>query len=180
MLAQHTTDGKSENGKFLTAREVFAQYGDYIWKVITFLAKNQFRCDDYYQEFYLSLVRRPVPADAANIKSYLYRAIQRDIIDSTRKHAAEKQRVEKYAQEIRISIHNHTPTNAIVLGDERVSTFRYLTRHLCHREAQVVTLRFRDNLSIAEIATHLGVNKRSVTRYLTAALRRLRKGIVVE
>lgn len=179
MSRQITNDQSGEDG-FYTAAEIFEQYGDYIKAVIGFLTKNQFRQDDCYQDFFLALVRCPVPTDVENIKSYLYRAIRRDIIDSTRQEIAERQRTEKYAQESRISIYNHTSTDAIILGDERVSMFKYLTRHLCRREATVVTLRFRDNLSIAEIADRMGVNERSVARYLTAALRRLRRGYVIE
>ena len=181
-MVRYKTNGESGTDGFFTAEEIFTQYGDYIRSVIIFLAKdkNQFRCDDYYQDFYLSLVLHPVPADIENVRSYLYRAIHHDMIDSIRTQIAEERRIEKYVEEIRISIHNHTPTDAIVLGDESVSTFRYLTRHLCRRQAQAVTLRFQDNLSIAEIAAQMGVNKRSVTRYLTAALRRLRSGVVIE
>ena len=179
-MARHGRNGESGREAVLKASAVYAEHGDFIKAMIGFLAKNQFRTDDYYQEFFLSLVRHPVPADVKNVRSYLYQAIRHDILDWTRKQAAEKQRLEKHAQEIRISIYNHTPTDAIVLDDERISAFRYLTRHLCRREAEAVMLRYRDNCSIAEIASEMGVDKRTVSRYLTAALDRLRRGLVIE
>jgi RNA polymerase sigma factor (sigma-70 family) len=162
------------------AAELFAKYGGFIRAVIRFQAKNQFREDDLYQEFFLSLIRKPVPANVQNIKSYLYRAITNDIVDSARRQERRQYHLEKHAQEIRISIYKRTPADALVLGDERDSAFRYLTRQLRQREAEAVTLRYRDNCSIAEIASKMGVDKRTVSRYLSAGLRRLRRDLAIE
>lgn len=162
------------------ATEVFAVHGGFIRAVIRFQGKNRFREDDFYQDFFLSLVCRPIPEDVQDVRSYLYRAIRNDIIDIIRRQARQQEFFPKYAQEFRISINNRTPTDALVLGEERAATFRYLTRQLRHREAEAFTLRYRDQCSIADIAARMGIDKRSVSRYLCAGMRRLRKGLAIE
>ncbi len=179
-MARHRRKGEADESAVRAAARIFATYGAYIRAIIRFQAKNQFREDDLYQEFFLSLIRKPVPADVRNVRSYLYQAIRNDIVDSIRRQTTQQEHLEKHAQEIRISINNPTPTDAIIFGDERISAFRYLTRQLRHREAEAVTLRYRDDCSIADIASRMGVNKRTVSRYLSAGLKRLRQGLVIE
>ena len=48
------------------------------------------------------------------------------------------------------------------------------------REAQVVTLRFRDNYEISDIASELGVNRRTVSRYLCAGMGKIRSMLGIE
>lgn len=173
---------KRENRKEAVrkAAALFAAYGSFIRAVIHFQAKNQFREDDLYQAFFLSLVHKPMPVDVRNVKGYLYRAIIHDVIDSTRRLDRHQHCLAEYAQEIRISINKSTPGDAIVMRDERESAFRCLTRQLRQREAEAVMLRYRDGYSIDEIASQMGVDKRTVSRYLSAALRRLRRDLAIE
>ncbi len=179
-MAWHRRDRQWAKDAARAAAEVFAEHGSFIRAVIRFLAKNQFREDDFYQDFFLSLALRPVPANVQNVRSYLYRAIRNDIIDAARRQTKEQEYLQKHAQEIRISINNRTPADALISGQESVSAFRYLTRHLRHREAEAVTLRYRDNCSIAEIASRMGVDRRTVSRYLSASVKRLRQDLVIE
>lgn len=179
-MAWHRRNGKSEKEAVHAATEVFAAHGSFIRAVIRFQTRNHFREEDLYQEFFLSLIRKPVPAGVRNVRSYLYQAIRNDIFDANRKLVKRQEHSERYAEIIRISINNPTPTDAIVVGEESSSAFRYLTRQLRHREAEAVTLRFRDDCSIADIACRMGVDKRTVTRYLSAGLKRLRQDLAME
>ncbi|MBN2128082.1 MAG: sigma-70 family RNA polymerase sigma factor [Sedimentisphaerales bacterium] len=179
-MARHRKHGRIGKEAVSAAAEVFAAHGTFIRAVIRFQAKSRFREDDLYQQFFLSLIRKPVPSDVQNVRSYLYRAIRNDVLDSLRRQTRQQEFLEKHAEEIRISINNRTPTDAIVLGDERASAFRYLTRQLRHREAEAIMLRFRDNCSVADIAARMGVDRRTVSRYLSAGLRRLRQILVIE
>jgi RNA polymerase sigma factor (sigma-70 family) len=179
-VARRRRNGENRKEAVRKAGALFAAYGSFIRAVIHFRAKNQFREDDFYQAFFLSLVRKPVPADVRNVKGFLYRAITHDIIDFTRRQDKHQHCLAEYAQEIRISINKSTPEDAIVLRDEREPAFRCLTRQLRQREAEAVVLRYRDGYSIAEIASEMGVDKRTVSRYLSAGLRQLRRDLAVE
>jgi RNA polymerase sigma factor (sigma-70 family) len=173
-------NGENDQEAVRKAAELFAAHGSFIRAVIRFQAKNQFREDDFYQEFFLSLIRKPMPADVRNVKGYLYRAITNDVVDFTRRQGSRQHCFAEYAQVIRISINKSTPEDAMMLHDERESAFRCLTRQLRQREAEAVTLRYRDNCSIAEIASRMGVDKRTVSRYLSAGLRQLRRDLAIE
>jgi RNA polymerase sigma-70 factor (ECF subfamily) len=179
-LARHRRQAQTGKEAVSAATQVFAAHGTFIRAVIRFQAKNRSQEEDFYQDFFLSLIRKPIPADIQNVRSYLYRAIRNDVLDFMRRQSKQQEHLEKHAEEIRISINNRTPTDAIVLGDERTVAFRYLTRQLRLREAEAVTLRFRDNCSIADIAARMGVERRTVSRYLSAGLRRLRQVLVIE
>lgn len=162
------------------AAAVFAAHDSFIRAVIHFLARNRLPEEDVYQELFLALVRSPVPGDVRSIRSYLYRAIRNTIVGFLRRQARQEENFEKYAEKTTIPINNCPPTDAIVFSDERASAFRYLTRQLPHREAEAVTLRYRYECSIADIASKMGVGKRTVSRYLSAGLKRLRRGLAIE
>jgi RNA polymerase sigma factor (sigma-70 family) len=117
-----------------------------------------------------------VPAEVRNINSYLYRAIVNHILDSVRARENYRRAVKKYAKETRIPINKRLAGNVLIEDTEqRNATIASLARHLQEREAEAFVLRYRDNFSIGEIATRMGVNARTVSRYLSESLRRLRE-----
>jgi len=163
------------------AARIFEEHGDFLRTVIRFQAQDLCREDDLFQEFFLRLVERPVPPNVRNLRSYLYQVVVRDVMDLARRQEIHRRHLKKYAEKIRISIHNRPSTNAIEEEiEEKDSVFVHLIKQLQHREAQVVTLRYRDNYSIAEIADQMGVHRRTVSRYLTSGLRKLRVAVAIE
>lgn len=160
---------------------IFHEYGDFIRAVIRSQTRDQSWQEDLCQEFFLTLIRKPVPADVQYIKSYLYRAIVHHILDSMRARQTYRRAVKKYAKETRIPINIRGTGNVLIEDtEERNATIAYLARHLQEREAEAFVLRYRDNFSIGEIATRMGVNARTVSRYLSESLRRLRETLTTE
>ncbi len=96
------------------ASSIFAEYGSFIHTVIRCQVKNEAQADGIFQDFFLSIVCKPIPGGVNNIKSYLYRAITNDIIEATRR--VEKYRVYrlKYADILNRSINKKIPENASV------------------------------------------------------------------
>ncbi len=82
--------------------------------------------------------------------------------------------IEKYLEEGRISI-NTSGSESAFTGDEKNAAVSRLAHLLPEREGQAFALRYRDDCSILEIATRMGINKRTVSRYLSAGLRRLQQ-----
>jgi RNA polymerase sigma factor (sigma-70 family) len=162
------------------AARIFAEHGDFIRGVIRFCVHDASRVEDLFQEFFLRLVSQPVPADVENIRGWLYRAIIHDVVDLARRNEKYSYHLQKYVEEARISIHKRPSRNAIEETQEQESGFAYLVRNLRRREAEVVTMRYRDNCSIAEIAERIGIQKRTVSRYLTSALGQLRRTLAIE
>ncbi len=180
MAQQYRNDNSETDPAVQAASELFLRYGTFIRAVIRFQARNEFQEDDLFQQFFLSLVSRPMPANVENVKSYLYRAIANDIVDSARRKARRRRHFEKLAQEFRNSIHKRVPSHAILGEESDNAAFVCLTRQLCRREAEAVTLRYQDNRSISEIADLMGVDQRTVSHYLAAALRHLRRICAIE
>jgi RNA polymerase sigma factor (sigma-70 family) len=173
------TDRQGET--LAAAMKVFAEYGDFIRAVIRLRVRDAARRDDVFQELFLKFISQPVPPDVRNIKGYLYRAIIHDSVDLARAQDNDRRHLRNYAEQNRISIHKAPLPIAITEEmEEKVPLFAVLTRPLRRREAQVVTLRYRDNHSVAEIAAEMGIHRRSVSRYLTSGLRELRRTWAIE
>lgn len=162
------------------AAGIFAEYGDFIRAIIRFQTKNEFREEDLFQEFFLVLAAKPLPVNVSNIKSYLYRAITNTVIESARWEAREARCLKKHVEKSKISINKRVPESAIIAKEERESVFRSLAGWLRRREAEAVMLRYRDNCSIGEIAEQMGVDRRTVSRYLSSGLTQLRRVRAIE
>ncbi len=163
------------------AAEILDEYGGFVRAIIRFQARNRSEEEDLFQEFFLALIRKPVPAEVQNIRSYLYRAVTNHIVDAVRRHENYHRAVKKYARRTRISI-NKRPVGNVLIDDteEKSAKIAYFARHLQEREAQAFVLRFRDNCSIREIAATMGVNARTVSRYLSESIRKLRQALATQ
>jgi RNA polymerase sigma factor (sigma-70 family) len=158
------------------AARVFEEYGGFIRAVIHYQTHHKSEEEDLFQEFFLTLIRKPVPSETRNIKSYLYQAITHHIVDSSRRWANYRQAVKRYVQKIGIPINTDASGSAFIENsEEKDAILAYFARHLQQREAQAFLLRYRDHFSIREIAAAMGVNVRTVSRYLSEGLRRLRE-----
>ena len=177
----HHRNGISDRKEAVEAASaLFREHGAFIRTTIRFQAKNEFQVDDLFQQFFLSLVNRPVPSGVENIRSYLYRAIINDIVDSARRRARQRKHFEKLTEEFRNSIHKRASAYAVISEQGGDTTLTCLTRQLRKREAEAVMLRYQDDRSIPEIACIMGVDNRTVSHYLAAALRHLRRICAIE
>ncbi len=159
------------------AAEIFAEYGDFIHMVIFSQVKNKARINDIFQDFFLSLVRKPIPQDVKNIKGYLYRAITNDIIDATRRVNKYSYHMHKYSEYPNHSINKSTPENAFIDIEETNKMFGLIKGRLTNSQYQAMTLRFRTYHSIKEVAEKMGVKSTSVSRYLSIGLKKIRQSL---
>ncbi len=157
------------------AARVFLEHGEYIRTVIRQKVRNKAEVEDLVQDFFLSLVSRPLPPDVRNIRSYLYRAITNDIVDSRRRlrvyHAAIR---EHYACSVSIN-RQDDPGSVLADIEETVKFFGSIEERLSSSEAQAVILRYRDNCSTKEAARKMKVKPQTVSRYLSVGLSKLRE-----
>ena len=157
------------------AAEIFSEYGDFILAVIRYRVGNDAQADDLFQDFFVSLASRPIPSDLQNIKSYLYRAIINDIVDAARRVEKYKTLTHKYAESFDYSINKNTPENALIKKEELDKMLALIKGRLPHSEARAVTLRFGNNFNIKEIAKKMHVNNRTVSRYISVGLSKVRQ-----
>lgn len=157
------------------ANRTIEEYGDFIRTIIFFNLGDQGRADDIFQDFYLSLINTPIPADIRRIKGYLHRAITNDIIDAARKEKSYLARVSRCAEGFEKNTADYEDPQTIVgQGEEILEMFRLIERKLPYREAEAIVERFVEGSDIVEGAKRMGVNKRTFSRYICMGLKKIR------
>jgi len=165
----------SAPGNVDRAAEIFSKYGDFILAAIRYQAGNDGQADDLFQDFFLSLASKPIPAGIQNIKGYLYKAITNDIVDAARRVQKYQTQIQKYAECLDNSINKSSPENALVKEEEINKMFKLIKGRLPRSEARAITSRFRNNCSIEEVAKQMHVDNRTVSRYISAGLSKVRQ-----
>jgi len=160
-----------------SAARVFAEYGDFIYAVIYHKIKDDNKANDLYQDFFLSLVSRPVPAHVQNVNSYLYKAIQNDIIDAGRRIQKYQTLMNKYAQYADFSINKNSSVNALDIKGQTDRIFKLIGGQLKPTEAKAIILRYKYNHSLEQVAQKMNVKKESVSRYVCTGLNKIRQSL---
>lgn len=80
------------------AAEVFDRYGDEIRAIISHNVKNKSQAEDIFKNFFVSIVRKPLPTDIQDVKKYLYRSVTNEVIDATRRTKKRRNHIQKYAE----------------------------------------------------------------------------------
>lgn len=163
------------------AAKIFSQHGDFIRAAIRYKISDENLVDDLYQNFFLSLVARPIPQNVRNVKRYLYRAIVNDSYDAVRRVEQYQDRIQRYSKLIGGSIDKaskYCPENSLIKKEETEKIFKAVELLLPSSESRAVTMRFMNNNRIGEVAKQMAVNKRSVSRYISIGLKKLRHFIL--
>jgi RNA polymerase sigma factor (sigma-70 family) len=161
------------------ATKIFEEHAVFIRAAIHSQIKNHTRADDLFQDFFLSLVSKPIPEGIRDIKSYLYRAITNDIVDGSRRTEKYRARVKKYAESVNYAINKSGPENALIETEEINKMFKIIEGLLPRSEAQAIILRYKNNCSIKEVARKMCVNNRTVSRYISTGLSKIRKFLTI-
>ena len=161
------------------ASKIFAKYGDFIRAVIRYHIVDETCVDDLFQDFYLSLVSKPLPMNVQNIKSYLYKAVTSDIIDSIRRTKNYRKQLNRFSERYRNFSPNNNPVSILIEDEETNKMFRQISKHLHPAEAKAITLKYKFNYNVREIAKRVGVKPRSVSTYISVGLKKLRRVLTV-
>jgi len=162
------------------AAEIFSQYGDFIYSVIRFQARSDASVNDLFQDFFLSVAFNPPPPQVRNIKSYLYRAITNDIIDAVRRLDNYHNCVRRYADSFEYVQAQNKPENIAMNMEEAGRMFEIIKSKLPKSEAQAITLRYGQGRDISEVAKEMNVNTRTVSRYISVGLNKIRRFLKVQ
>jgi RNA polymerase sigma factor (sigma-70 family) len=161
------------------ATEVFQRYGDDIRAIIHFNVKDKSKADDIFQEFFVSIIHKPIPSGIEDVKAYVYRAVTNDVIDLFRQTKNHRDHLHKYAECRKKSVIPEDPQKIAIQVESTKKMFQLIENRLPKHEAQVVLQRFGHGFSIKDTAKRMHVNKRFVSRYLSIALKKMRQ-IVLE
>lgn len=157
------------------ASRIFSEYGDFIYSIIFTKVKNIEKTEDIAQNFFLSLVYKPIPPDVKDIKRFIYRAVTNDIIDTKRGINSYTKNFQKYSKNLKFPINNPPPANAYIDEGQIFEMLDMMKERLPGSCYQAINLRYKENQSIKDIAEQMGVERASVSRYLSIGLKKLRR-----
>lgn len=157
------------------ATGIYEEFGEIIQTMIRFHSNNDSEAEDLYQDFFLSLVRKPIPAEVKRIKSYLFRAIRNDVLDVARSKKSYRDRIYKYQVKKSASANLESVEETIIRKEQAEEMLQLVRENLPPNESQVVLQRCYHDSDTEETASKIGVDKRTVSRYLCVGLRKIRQ-----
>jgi RNA polymerase sigma factor (sigma-70 family) len=174
-----STNTSEYTNNITAAADVFERHGDFIRAIIRYRIGNEAQADDLFQDFFLSLISKPLPKGLQNIRSYLYRAITNDIIDRARCAERTRAMIHRYTRNSNYPVNKSSPENAFIEVEEMNKMFELIERWLPRSQAQAVTLRYRDDYSIKEAAKKMDVDGKTVSKYISVGLSKIRQLLTV-
>ena len=174
-MALQRTDTNDYTDNVNTAEKLFMEYGDFIRTVIHYQVKNETHVDDLYQDFFLSLIVNPLPADVRNIKSFLHRAVTNDIINAAQRAENYQNKMLRYSKRFNYPIYKKTPEQVVIDTEETNKMFELIEKRLRRSEAQAITLRYKNNYHIKEVAMKMNVSSGSIRKYIYVGLSKIRQ-----
>ena len=162
------------NQNWKTANRVFEEYGDMIRDTIRFYINDKSIVDDIFHDFFLYLVRKPIPSGIQNIESYLRRAVKNDVLDAVAQTKASRTRNQKYARLHIDDVRYHNPVDIVIMHDQVSLLLSTFDKQLMPCEAQAIKQRYLYDQDIDEAAQVMRINRRSFSRYLCTALKKVR------
>ena len=156
------------------AEKLFIEHGDFIRSVIDFNVKNQVLSEDIFQDLFLFFVSKPIPQDVQSVRGFLYRVVSDRVKDAFRKIGRYQGKIHRYAK-CRGRIIEDSPEDIVIEAEEMEKMFELIERRLPKTEALAVTLRYRDNCDTVEVAEKMGIKPRSVSRYVSVGLKKVRQ-----
>lgn len=177
-MADANTARRAENVQL--ASMVFADYERFIRAVIHSQVRDQAHADDLYQDLFLALVQKPIPESVKKIKAYLYRAIANDAVDVVRRTQTGRTLMRKYGKRPNNSINKCRPENALIEKEQMDRMFELIRARLPKSQTEAITLRYWHNHNTGEVAKRMGVDVRTVSRYISVGLRKIRHLLMVK
>jgi RNA polymerase sigma factor (sigma-70 family) len=155
------------------AGRIFAEHGDFIRGVIASQIRDPNTVEDIFQGFFVSLATRALPP-VIN-RNYLYQAIIHDIIDSKRRNFRYHSALQRN-REVDPSDLNRTddPIRQSINREETSRMFELIEQRLHPSESEAIVLRYKHEMSVEDAAQRMGVESKTLSRYVAVGLRKIR------
>lgn len=156
------------------AEEIFDRYGNEIRAVIEYNVTDKAGAEDVFHDFFVSVVKKPVPPGIENVRAYVYKALANDIVDRSRRARTRKEGVKQYARHRRGGSVAKEPQDIAIEAEQMDLMLRLIENHLPPREARAIVERYGVGPAVCNGPTQPSADSRSVSRYLTEAIKTLR------
>ena len=154
------------------AWEVFDRYGAEIRAMIEFHLKDKSIADDVFQDFFVSIVKRPIPPEIKDLRAYIFRAISNNVVDRFRQERNHLEKTRIYTESRKHRAVQKDPQDVAIQAEEAARLFWVIDNRLPRYQARAVIDRY--GLGTCHTATQSSVARRSVSRYVTEAIRKMR------
>jgi RNA polymerase sigma factor (sigma-70 family) len=155
------------------ATDIFEEHANLIRTTISIHANNKSDIDDIFQNFFLSLVQKPVPTKIKNIRGYLSKAIKNDVLDSTFQTKNLHLRNRKYTQLRACHSELSAPDEIAIHAEDIRQLFELVENQLLPHESEAIIQKFRHGKNTCEAAEAMGIKKRSFSHCLSIGLKKL-------
>ena len=167
-------------GDVQRATAIFFEHCDFIRAVIRHKIKDEGLAEDLFHNLFLSLVSRPAPAEIQDIKGYIYKAIINDITDHIRHIGKYQAMTHRCADYNKLIVNNRLPEDALIEKEQTDRMIELIRKRVTKNEFKAIASRHLDGLSIKEAADRMSINNRSVSRYISTGLRKVKQFLVIE
>lgn len=157
------------------ATEIFDLYGDSIRALILFHVNDETEVDDIFQDLFISLVRKPVPAGIQDVKGYLYKTVINDVLDASRRTKGYQSRLLRYAEHLRYDRFEDSPETIALRTEAMDKIFQLIEEQLPRHQAEAVLHRYKDGRTMQDAASKMNIRQRTLSRYLCMGLKKLRQ-----
>ena len=168
-------NGEDTRRRVKRAEEVFDRYGDEIRAMIDFNVKDKSSAEDIFHDLFVSIVKKPVPLGIENVRAYLYRAVSNDVVDRFRRARNHREGIQGYAEYRRDRAGEKEPQNVAIEAEETERMLQLIESHLPPRQANAFIQQCGVRRGASDAAAELGIDRRSVSRYLTEAIKKMRR-----
>ena len=175
-----TGQGRDIPGDVQRATAIFFEHCDFIRTVIRYKIKDESMAEDLFHDLFLSLVSRPVPAEVRDIKGYIYRAIINDVTDHIRHLGRYQTLTHRCADYNKLTVNNRLPEDALMEKEQTDRMIELIRKRVTKNEFEAITSRYHDGLSIKEVADRMSINNRSVSRYISTGIRKVKQFLTIE
>ncbi len=169
------SDPDSLEYRVAAAAKIFDDHGSFIRIVIRSHVQDKHLADDLFQDFFLSLISKPLPGGLENIKGYLYRAITNDVVDATRRIMKYRDCARKHAERSKHLDSQKTPKETLQKMEDAEIVLKLIEKRLPCTQAEAVSLRYMDSRKVKEIAKTMGVANATARAYVNDAIVRIRR-----
>jgi RNA polymerase sigma-70 factor (ECF subfamily) len=135
--------------------------------------KSREIAEDVVQDVFIGVWNRWSAIDlTGNLRAYLFQATRNRALNHIRDQRVQDRRALLYEGP---SLVQPPAAEAAVRSEEITRAIEHVLRLMPPRRREVVSLRLRDHLSHAEIASKLGISQKGVEAHITRAVRTLRE-----
>jgi RNA polymerase sigma factor (sigma-70 family) len=181
-LSEKSTTGQGcdISGDVQRATAIFSEHCDFIRAVIRYKIKDESMAEDLFHNFFLSLVSRPIPAEVQDIKGYIYKAIINDITDHIRHLGRYQAMTNRCADYKKLTVNNRLPEDALMEKEQTDRIIELIRKRVTKNEFKAIASRYCDGLSIKESADRMSINDRSVVRYISTGLSKVKNFLAIK